>query len=102
MAWNRDHCEQEALRLHQHAIGKELTVSRVDCFIAGKTTTYQPAAPIRVRVKETPDEMVIHWEDEYLDPKWEVEPVEPVADLVDACSHWIYPPSIRVGHGPEE
>jgi len=100
MIWNRQQCEDEALRSHQRSIGKEVTASRIECFVHGRNHCHVARPPIRVRIIKTPDELLLHWVGEYLDPKWCVEPLEAI-DGLDATSHWIYDPtSWHEGHGP--
>jgi hypothetical protein len=99
MPWTRQRCEEAAIVSHNHAIGREVVVSRLDCFAGGSTRAYATSDPIRVRIIDTPEELLLQWEGDYLDPKWCVEPLEPI-DL-DAASIWIYDPkSWLMGHGP--
>ena len=100
MPWNRQRCENAALSSHKRAIGREVVVTRIDCFTGGSMRPHATPQPIRVRVIDTPEELLLQWEGDYLDPKWCVETIDPIEEL-EAASIWIYDPtSWQMGHGP--
>ena len=48
----------------------------------------------KVKVTSTPESDIRHWCDEFLDPYWNVDIVEPVPDVLKGCrSFWTYGPS---------
>lgn len=83
--------EDVALEDNQAAVGKTILVSVVSCFIGSDSTELHFDPPKRFRVVETESRDVLHWNDQWLDPYWNVEPIDDVQK--DARSFWVYGPS---------
>jgi hypothetical protein len=46
--------------------------------------------PFKVRVDTTDEPSVLHWNDEHLDPYWDVTPVGEYAELAGMRSFWVH------------
>lgn len=91
-------CEAKATEEYRMHQGKILLVRRLDGYTEkddSTTLTFDP--PIRVRVLTTRDEDILRWMDGWLDPVWDVEPLDPVS--IRSC--WIYGTSYHPDGGVE-
>jgi hypothetical protein len=87
--------ESMALADYQKALGKEITVTMITGY-QGDDSVDVDGVLIRVRVIETPENDLCHWVDEYLDPYWNVEPLDTVPLIEGLRSFWTFGPSYRV------
>lgn len=90
--------EAEARRLHSRYVG---CVVLVPCVIGYLDTGHDTVErypgtgePLfRVRILPTDNQSICHWNDEYLDPYWDVEPLD--ERLAGLRSTWIDGPSVN-------
>jgi hypothetical protein len=101
MDWTREDCEIEAALSHHRAIGQVVAVQSLDIFVGGTVEQYLARPPLRVRVLQTPTDFMLLWNEDYLDARWYVEPLDHREKVTAATSIWIYDPvSWHVGEGP--
>ena len=88
---NREELEEQARKDHAEHVGKVLTVKNIQGYIGDESGDFccNPPAKVRVLPCAHPEDLE-HWVDEWLDPYWDVELVEPHPQLEGARSFWIY------------
>lgn len=100
---SEDEIEAAALAEHESMVGKILLASVVDGYEDDDNCRdFACDPPARVRVMRTARESVLHWNDDWLDPYWDVELVEPHPVLKGVRSMWVFGTSYNVdGCGKE-
>ena len=90
--------EANAMADYQDYLGKVVTVDRLQCYLHDDSKDLDcGGVPFVVRVTPTQDEDIKHWNDEYLDPYWNVEVVEPHPALPEGfTSPWIDGPTYEL------
>lgn len=93
--------EGKALADYRAALGTIITVKMITGYNDSDDSIDIDGIDARVRVVETPEDDLYHWVDEYLDPYWNVELVEPIAEVAGLRSLWTFGPSYRLtpNHG---
>jgi hypothetical protein len=82
-------------------VGKIVTVKMLTAYNQHDDTVEFDGVDVRVLVTITNEEDLCHWVDEYLDPYWNIEPIN-VEDIPDIAgqgelrSWWTFGPSYRI------
>lgn len=94
--------ELEALALGEYlqAVGRVMLVRVAQCMVGADSREVLFDPPARFRVTRTSREDLCHWNDEWLDPYWNIEPVDPVDH--DGRSWWVHGPSRNLNTGAME
>jgi len=85
--------ELEALALGEYlvAVDRVILVSVASCMVGCDSRDVGFSPPARFRVVRTSQQDICHWNDEWLDPYWNVEPIDQVSP--EASSWWVHGPS---------
>jgi hypothetical protein len=96
IADQRRELEAQALKDYHEAFGTIMTVRSLTGYQDDGSYDFD-GPEYRVRVVDTPENDLYHWCDEYLDPYWNVELVEPMPDeLKGYRNFWTYGQSYKV------
>lgn len=83
--------EARALDDYQRALGTVVEVLWVTGYPVGKHgDSVDVAGPFRVRVLPTSQVDIEHWNDEWLDPYWNIEPAQHYPELDGLTSLWAF------------
>ncbi|PRD96816.1 hypothetical protein C6P88_02590 [Burkholderia contaminans] len=74
---------------YQHMLGKTVLVRVVSGYRGSDSVDIRLHPPAKVRIATTEEASLKHWNDDWCDPYWEVEVVEPHPQLVGIRSTWI-------------
>ena len=92
---NRTVAESKALADYNIALGSVITVESFTGYIGDDSIDV--LKPMTCRVIETPESDLLHWNDEWLDPYWNVEPVGELPEEAKGMrSMWVFGPSYQV------
>jgi hypothetical protein len=95
----REDAEAQALLDFDQAKGQIIEVETVTGYVGNShdqtDRTAPNSVPFRVRVIDTSPEEVKHWNDDWLDPYWNVEPAEGETRLADLRSIYTFGHSYR-------
>lgn len=100
----RKRIEQDAIARHRRHVGKLIEVAYLcgydnrddSCDIACNPPAIVEVQPMR------PEDGVIHWNDEWLDPYWDARLIYGPAQAWKLRSHWIDGPSVNAKTGEVE
>lgn len=92
MNWRTD-LETKALEDFRKALGTIVEVQIISGYNEHDDCIAVDGIPVKVRVCSTPESDLLHWVDNFLDPYWNVEPVEQISELAGLRSFWTYGPS---------
>lgn len=81
--------EARVLADYQHMLGKTVLVRVVSGYRGNNSVDIRLSPPAKVRIATTEEASLKHWNDDWCDPYWEVEVVEPHPQLVGIRSTWI-------------
>jgi hypothetical protein len=99
---DREAAETLALETFRSHKGKVLLVRFLDGYRGNDSCTQEFNPPIRVKVVETNRFDIIHWNDDYLDPYWDVAVLDHRQELNGLRSTWVNGPSINIPTGQVE
>lgn len=92
----RIEAEEKAKADFQRAVGTIVTVNMISGYNERDDSEDRDGCNIRVRVCPTVETDITHWVDEYLDPYWNVEPLDNPPELDGLRSFWTFGPSYQV------
>lgn len=93
----RKGAEDEALADYEAALGTEIQVAEITGYRDDRSVDVRLDRPIRVRVTQSSFQHdVLHWNDDFLDPIWNVELVDRPRELEGLSNFWVFGPSYRV------
>ncbi len=81
--------EARVLADYQHMLGRTVLVRVVSGYRGSDSVDIRLNPPAKVRIAKTEEASLKHWNDDWCDPYWEVEVVEPHPQLVGIRSTWI-------------
>jgi hypothetical protein len=98
---NRREAEDKAKADYQRALGTIVIVKMISGYDENGESVDRDGLEISVRVLPIGNAQdLTHWIDEYLDPYWNVEPIDKVPELTGLRSFWTFGPSYMVtAHG---
>jgi hypothetical protein len=80
--------EADAIREFESVKGRIILVPMLCGYIGNDSVEIHCAPPAEVRVLPTHRSAILHWNDEHLDPYWDVQLVKPLRALADLRSIW--------------
>lgn len=93
--------ERRVLAEYEQHLGRVIAVSSVCGYIGTDSVDIHLDTPALVRVVKTDPQSVVRWMDDWLDPQWDVELVEPHPALKGVDSLWVYATSYHPDESPE-
>ena len=81
--------EARVLTDYQHMLDKTVLVRVVSGYRGNDSVDIRLNPPAKVRITRTEEASLKHWDDDWCDPYWEVEVVEPHPQLEGIRSTWI-------------
>lgn len=94
-----EEAETKALERYRSLVGKVVEIEWVQGYIGDDSGDFKCDPPAKVKIVETDKDSILHWNDEWLDPYYDVELVEPHPKLAEARSLWIYGESYNLISG---
>ena len=86
-----DQMERDALAEHTALVGRVIRVREISGYVDEDSQDFVLDPPVRLRVLPTRRADILHWNDEHLDPYWDVEILEPrPATLREVRSAWFF------------
>jgi hypothetical protein len=85
-----DEVEAKALAEHASYVGKEVLAQAISGYFLNDAFDIVLSPPLRVRVEQSPNGDICRWRDEWLDPVWDVTPVESHPQLANLRSFWVH------------
>ena len=90
----RSELERKALHDYEDYVGEVLIVNLINGFTghpdSGDSTEWELKTPVRVRVTNTDQRDITRWNNEFIDPIWNVELVEPSEELKNGRNFWVH------------
>jgi hypothetical protein len=86
----RSELESWVIEDYQKILGETIFVSDLSGYVDGSTVDFDLKKPAKVKVVKTSRDSLLHWNDEWLDPYWELELLEPHSELKGARSLWMF------------
>lgn len=96
---SREKAEERAVKDFMKYHGKVIEVTELTGHNDSGSHDIDFETPIKVRVLDTPLDDLKHWNDEYLDPYWNVEPLEDRPELRGLRSFWTFGVSYVIPKG---
>jgi len=80
----REDIEKWALEDYKKVVGKTFFVQEFSAYYMDSSIDFSLEEPLKVKVVKTPEMDILHWNDEWLDPYWDLEILKiPEQMLVD-------------------
>lgn len=92
----REVIERGALQEHEAVRGRCFRVPWVYGYKGEDSVDVHLDPPVLVRILKTSEGDVCHWNDEWLDPFWDVEVLEQRQELEDVRSTWVHGTSYSI------
>jgi hypothetical protein len=86
----RSELESWVIEDYQKILGETIFVSDLTGYVDDNTVDFGLKKPAKVKVVKTSMDSLLHWNDEWLDPYWELELVEPHPALKGVRSLWMF------------
>lgn len=84
----RERLEDQALEDYERARGRIVEVPYLSGYSGDMSVDVR--GPFLVWVDKTTENEILHWNDEWLDPYWNVRPVQPYEELKGLRSLWAF------------
>jgi len=91
-----DRLDAMALNEYEAHLGKIIVTTALEGYVGDNSVNIDIPEGVRVRVTRTEKCDIVRWIDDWLDPAWNVEPVEAHPKLESVRSLWIYGTSRRL------
>jgi hypothetical protein len=98
----REQLADQAWDDYNRALGTKILVYTLDAYRGDDHLTITLDPPLAARVEPTQEGDVVRWLDSWLDPYWNVLPLEQRPELAGTTSWWVYGPSYNATTGERE
>jgi len=95
----REQIEAQAWDDYSLLLGDTILVTQIDSYRDNDHVVIDLDPPVRCTVLPTPEADVVRWLDEWLDPYWNVQPLEQRPELAGTRGWWVYGPSYNLTTG---
>ena len=82
--------EKWAFEDYAEVLGKPILVSELTGYVGDNNVDFNLDPPAKVRVVSTSADSIRHWNDDWLDPYWELELLEPHPQLARFSARSLY------------
>lgn len=93
-----DGLESLVLNDYNQILGKEILCTSVHCYVGVDCIEISFPQPLKFKVTETVESDLFHWNDEWIDPYWNVEPIDNIPEVGEEKprSFWVYGVSYNI------
>lgn len=92
----RANVEALAISEYEVHVGKTVLVNAISGYVGNDSIDINLDPPVKVRVLSTQEQDIRNWVDDWCDPYWDVEIIEPRTELAGLRSTWIRPTSRHI------
>lgn len=81
--------ESKALADYDHLLGRVVLTTKISGYVGSDSVSLNLSTPAKVQITATDQASLLHWNDDWCDPYWNVTLVEPHVELDGVRSLWM-------------